>query len=113
MANLIKYNEKGMEITFDGTTAWDITDSASSGLPNDAPNGIPISSLKFIPIATDNVLTVREDSATGRRILKETAADAYDARAHYFNQPTVRERMRKLYVKGDEATANVILLIEF
>lgn len=112
MANTVKYDETGIEITFDGSTAWDITDATSSKLGKDAPDGISIRSLRFIPTATAAILIVRNGGATARSILDETAATAYDIKSLYFNHQKAEDRKRKLYVKGTEATNGVKLLIE-
>lgn len=105
MANTITYGKNGIEIVFDGATAWD-----SSTV---FPSGIPLASIEMKPAATDNVLTVREDaSATGRKVFATKAADAYDNKIKYFNMERSR-RLYKLYVVGNEATATVVMLIEF
>lgn len=111
MGNTIVYTDSGAEITFDGSTNWD--SGSSSGLAKDAPNGLAIRSLRFIPTATDDILIVRDGSATARSIMSEKAATAYDAKSVYFNHKKAMSRRRKLFVKGSEATSGVKLIIEY
>jgi len=108
MALTISKNGNFINVTFDGATAWDVT--SGSGLTQDVPNGLNIRSIQMIPAAQNDVLTVRLGSATGTIIFKGKAADAYDSKIKYFmNSP---EKRYKLYVKGDEATSGVMMIIE-
>jgi hypothetical protein len=107
MANTVVAGEGFLNITFDGATAFDIT-SATLGLTNGArPNGIRAKSLQFIPAATDNILIVREGSASGPIIFKGKAADVYDHKVIQLSG-----KPQKLYVVGAEATATVTLIVE-
>ena len=107
MANTIVTGESFINITLDGATAFDIT-SATIGLADGARvNGVRAKSLQFVPAATDNILTVREGSATGPIIFKCKAANAYDLK--YL---PLTGKPQKLYIAGNEATATVMLIVE-
>ncbi len=106
MPNTVKTGSNGVTIVFDGSTAWDSSSLASSGMP--------VGSLEFKPVATDDICAVREDaSATGRKIFDEKAATAYDNKIKYFNATAESGRLYKLYVVGSEVTASCTLIIEF
>lgn len=107
MANTIVVGESFINVTFDGATAFDIT-SATLGLASGArPNGVRAKSIQFVPAATDNILTVREGSASGPVIFKCKAADAYDHKVILLSG-----KPQKLYVTGNEATATVMMIVE-
>lgn len=104
MANTVTRGTHGITIVFDGSTAWEYNDEATEGLV--------ITSLMFVPTATDDTIKVREGgSATGRIILQDTAATAYDSTIKYFNNDSYMKI--KPYVVGNEVSAGVTLIIDF
>ena len=106
MANTLVVGEHGYTVVFDGSTAFD----AALELPSLPTSGQKIRSIQIIPAATDDTVTVREASATGRIMTKLTCADVYDTKVKYFdNSP---ERKRKVYVKSDECTASAMMIVE-
>ena len=106
MSNTVKVGDQGYTVVFDGATAFD----AAAELPSLPTNGQKVRSIQFIPSATDDTLTVREEAATGRIITQLVAADEYDSKVKYFNQPV--ERLRKIYTKSDEVSASVMMIVE-
>lgn len=106
MALTIASSGNFINVTFDGATAWDCT--SSSGLTKDATAGLKVKSIQIIPAATADVFTIRTDSATGTMIYKGKAADAYEHFIKYFHT----DRLLKLYVKGNEVTTGVVMIIE-
>jgi hypothetical protein len=107
MANTIVVTGRTIDITFDGSTTYDIAaDTNLAVLPS---NGMKIKSLEFIPAATDDVITVRNGAATAAAMFYAKAADAYDQKAIYFND----ELRRTPYIVGNQVTANSRLLINF
>ena len=107
MANTVVVGESFINVTLDGATDFDIA-SATLGLADGARvNGIRAKSLQFVPAATDNILTVREGSASGPVIFKCKAANAYDLK-----HLPLTGKPQKLYVTGNEATATVMLIVE-
>lgn len=103
MANTIVKGNHGLSITFDGATAWDSTTLY--------PEGIVIESMEFKPTATDDLIAVRETTATGRFYFNEKAATAYDNKIKYFNTEKSWKKF-KPYIVGNEVSAGAILIIE-
>lgn len=103
MALTITKGRNTINVVFDGATAWDST--------TDYPDGLSVESLEFKPAATDNVMTVREGSATGVRYFSAKAATAYDNKVKYF--PTAQsDKKLSLYVVGNEATTGGMLIVQ-
>lgn len=102
MANTTTKGKWVIDVLFDGATAWDMADHYASGLC--------IESLEFKPTATDDLLIVKETSATGPRLFDVKAATAYDSKIKYFN---TEKSMKKflLYVVGNEVSAGARLII--
>ena len=104
MANTLTRGDRGISILFDGATAWDSTTAF--------PKGLRIESIEFCCVATGDICIIREESASGRKIMDEESATAYDNKIKYFNTERGR-KMYKLYVVGNEITAACRLIIEF
>ena len=102
MANTTTKGKWVIDVLFDGATVWDMADHYASGLC--------IESLEFKPTATDDLLIVKETSATGPRLFDVKAATAYDSKIKYFN---TEKSMKKflLYVVGNEVSAGARLII--
>lgn len=95
-----------INVTFDGATAWN--SSLGTGLNIIPGDGIRVKSIQMVPAATDDILIVRKDSATGEILASWKAADAYDSRIKYFHN----DHLYKLYVVGAEATTGVMMIVE-
>jgi len=103
MANTITKGDHTINILFDGATAWDPI--------ADYPAGLCVESLEMKPTATDDLISVREDDASGISFFNEKAATAYDNKIKYFNTEKSEKRFR-LYIVGNEVSTGVILIIE-
>ena len=102
MANTTTKGKWAIDILFDGATAWDMADHYASGLC--------IESLEWKPSATDDLLIVKETSATGPRLLDVKASTAYDSKIKYFNTEESKKKFL-LHITGAEASANSRLII--
>ena len=102
MANTITKGKWIIDVVFDGATALDMADHYEAGLC--------IESLEWKPAATDDILVVKETSATGPRLFDVNAASAYDSKVKYFNTELSKKRLF-LHITGNEATANSRLII--
>lgn len=103
MANTVTESNGVVNVVFDGSTDW------TPGISG--PYSQSLYSIEFIPLATGNVLTVREGSTTGPKLVSWTVADAYDSRIKYF--PTPNGKVRNIVVKGNEATASTLAIITY
>lgn len=103
MANTVTKSGSVINILFDGATAWDSTTLYASGLV--------VESIEFKPTAINDVMAVREGSASGPFLFHEKAASAYDNKIKYFNTEKSEKRFYP-YVKGDEASAGTLLIIQ-
>jgi len=106
MALTISSSDNIINILFDGATAWD--SSLGTGLNKIPSNGLAIKSIEFCPAATDDILIVRKDSATGERLFQVKAANIYDNKIKYFDGV----QLHKLYIVGAEATTGVRMIVE-
>ena len=102
MANTTTKGKWVIDVLFDGATAWDMADHYAEGLC--------IESLEFKPTATDDLIIVKETSATGPRLFDVKAATAYDSKIKYFN---TEKSMKKfiLHITGVEASSGARLII--
>ena len=100
MANTVVQGPSGVNVTFDGSTAWDAATIF--------PQGVMLDSLQFIVVTANDLITVREGGiAAGRIILSAASATVKLPIVKYFNN----SRLYKLYVVGNEASANSILIV--
>lgn len=100
MANTVTAGQSGVTVVFDGSTAWD-----SSTL---YPSGIDVDSLEFIPAVATDIISVRDTIDTGRVIFQKTALSSTVSVLKHFTS----KRKLKLYVVGNQVSANSTLIIE-
>jgi hypothetical protein len=88
-----KIDGKYLELTHDGSTAWQ-WNTATHGWGSKA-QFVALERIMWIPNATDDVICIRNGGIAGPIILYAKAVDVYDQRIVYFNgeicQPVIDE----------------------
>ncbi|MCP3684321.1 MAG: hypothetical protein GY861_16710 [bacterium] len=103
MALTVAKGSYGISIVFDGSTPWDST--------TDYPEGLLIESFEFKPTATDDIMIVRDTTASGRFLFHEKAATEYDSKIKLFPAEGSKKKFSP-YIVGNEASSGTILIIE-
>ena len=106
MANTVTYAKPANTITivFDGSTAWDLGCYYR------------ISSFEFFPNTNNDVITVRNGSATGAIVFKQRVSGTTgvsDQRKSYEHGYDGKGRNIWPYVKGDEVSASSTLVVKY
>jgi hypothetical protein len=94
MANTITYAPGKIHIVFDGATAYNSASVFS--------NGLRITGILFYPSAANDILEVRDGSATGTVISKLISASGGVVKEYFINGQTY-----KPYIKAPAAGENV------
>ena len=106
MAILIVDSSNIIEISLDGLTDFDITtDLIDLGLARNAPQGITITKIVFVPSAADDVVIVR-DGENGPRIFTAVTLGTYDILKDDFRTTDERNKGKKYkpYIHFNEIT---------
>ena len=105
MANVVEYGRRSFTVVPDGVSDFDITETKFT-------NGIRLSAINFYPSAANDVLAVRDKTATGALIhkVKDTAGSGTR------EMMNVSLRVRP-YIKASDQTfgtaANVRIIFEY
>ena len=94
MANTITYAPGKIHIVFDGATAYDLTTAF--------PDGLRITGILFYPSAANDILEVRNGSATGTVISKLISTSGGTVKEYFTNGQTY-----KPYIKVPAGGENV------
>ncbi len=94
MANTITYAPGKIHIVFDGATAYDITTKFA--------DGVRLTGILFYPSAANDILEVREGSATGTVISKLISVTG-----NTLKEPIMNGHFYKPYIKAPAAGENV------
>ena len=108
MTLTVKDGNQGFNVTFDEATDFNL--ATDTDLKSLHPNGIAVKSIQFIPSAADDLLIVREESASGRIIMKVKASSEYDQKIKYFFDH--KDRRQKLFVTGAEGSNGAMMIVE-
>ena len=105
MANVVEYGRRSFTVTPDGVTDFDITETLFT-------NGIRLAAINFYPSAANDVLAVRDKTATGALIHKVKDVVGGGLREEINSSLRVRP-----YLKASDQTfgtaANVRIIFEY
>ena len=111
MAILIVASKNYIEVALDGATDFDITaDLVALGLAKEAPDGLHITKIIYIPSATDDAVIVR-DGENGPRMFEQPAAlGTYDVLKDDVlpSGPRNKVKRTKPYIHWNETTVSVV-----
>ena len=89
-----KTSDPGLDITFDGSTAFDL------GFPR------MVAYAEYVPAAAGNSISIRDTTATGPRVAYGKSIDGGPQIIYIYGAT-------RIYVKGDQVSAGDILLLRF
>lgn len=105
MALLVAATNNFIELSLDAVTNLDLcNDLVALGLNRNAPNGMIIKKITFVPSAEDDTLVVR-DGAGGPRVFSAiTVLGTYDVLKDEYTEPDGKGKLMSPYIDAAECT---------
>jgi len=110
MALAIVYTNNFIELSLDGATDFDVVaDLVGLGMPKNAPNGLRIKKITFIPSAVGDTLIVRDGQKGPRMFSAMNVLGIYDALESMYSGDGKIDRGKSMspFIDASECTIGV------